>query len=177
MSNDYSAYKDHGENTLINLQLLVEEQEQLELSIFKLETQILALKEKLKLISGTTIPNFMDEIGEEEITLPNGKNVIVKNNIHAKIPEAYETEAFAWIKADGAGKLIKRKFTIEFNTNEEKMASACAEILKENNIKADENLSIHHSTLKAFVKKCLKEGKEIPKNVFGIFTSRETKIL
>lgn len=123
------------------------------------------------------IPEALHAVGMESIRLEDGTTLTVKEDIKCHLSQERKPAAFKWLDANGHGGLIKTELKGAFSKKERTQA---LELLKQINqlsggrFKLDQ--SVHHSTLKAFIKQCLSDGVDIDEALFGIYTFKTTKI-
>jgi hypothetical protein len=94
----------------------------------------------------------------------------------AKIPEEKRMEAFQWFESQGHGDLVKSVIQIVFGMQEHTERLKVMKLLSDHSIEYWNNESIHHQTLKAFVKREIQAGHIIPQDLLGVFIFDEVKI-
>jgi hypothetical protein len=139
----------------------------------ELEADEAALKEKQgrldKILMGY-IPDIMKELDLEEYKLKDGSKIAVKEDIKTHLSEEHKPEAFAWLRANDFDGIIKTVVSANFGKGEADLAEKAREALVAAGFtQAALSDSVHHTTLKAFVKERLEEGTNIPLDVFGVF--------
>lgn len=179
-THDYGEFKEApevGGNLMSALTGLADEQQAAEEEVLRLETLLDEAKKNLKRISEFEIPNLLDGL-EGKIALPDGRTVTVAEKIRASLDSDKKPLAMRWLDDNGHGGLIKRKFTIEFNRDQEEWAKKFEEQLAQSetplNVKKEH--MVHWQTLDAFVREQLETGAEIPLDLIGVFRQRNTKI-
>lgn len=100
-------------------------------------------------LSQHDLPEKMKEIGLTNFTMSDGTKLSIKHMVKASLTKAKQEEGFAWLRANGFGDLIKPK-TVEEH--------------------------VHHSTLAAFCREQLSEGRPLPTSLFGVYEYDETII-
>ena len=146
--------------------------------IEKGEALLKDLKEQARLVSEEMIPAAMDEVGMEEFTLSSGDTISVENIVTATISEPNRATAFAWLRKHKHGSIIKREIKLNFGMGEDKQAKALLALLKKSKLRpTSDKETVHPSTLKAFVKEQLAEGKDIPMDVFGVYEVRRASVV
>ena len=141
------------------------------------EAQELELKKaqaKLREISETLIPELMDELGLEEYKTASGLQVKVREDIRANISKAHLNEAIAWLRGNGHERLIKNMFSLI--AGDEADAHEIRRQLTDLSLEFSENPSVHPSTLSAFVREKLRNGEDIPLEVFSVHRQRVSKV-
>jgi hypothetical protein len=94
----------------------------------------------------------------------------------AKIPDEKRQDAFQWMEGNGHGDLVKSVITIIFGMQEHEQRLAVMELLSKHGIEFSATESIHHQTLKAFVKREIQAGRVIPADLLGSYVFDEVKI-
>ena len=151
-----------------------------------LETQkkIAATDEELKklkdvetTLSEQTIPNLMQQAGVELIKLEGGISVEVKPFYSARIPSSKSEEAFAWLRDNGHGDLIKNQVSLEFGMKQDNEAKSLIEELKAKGLPVKQKQTVHPSSLRGFVREQIQDlGKDVPAELFGTYVANKTKI-
>lgn len=94
----------------------------------------------------------------------------------AKIPEEKRQEAFQWFEGQGHGDLVKSVINITFGMQEHEKRLAVMKLLSDNGVEFYNNESVHNSTLRAFVKREIKAGHIVPRDLLGVYIFDEVKI-
>jgi hypothetical protein len=136
-------------------------------------------KKSAERIAQVDLPELMLEAEMQEFTMTNGNTVKVKEHVHAAITEANNQEALKWLRDNGFGGLIKAVVTVSFTASEEGIGQATelSEKLSEtysNDVEMKQ--TVHAARLKAFVKEQLEDGKDIPRQLFGVHTFSEAEV-
>lgn len=115
------------------------------------------------------LPNLMMEAGLSEIRLDTGEKVSIQEDCDARITDATRDRALDWLLSHSFGGLIKTNISLDFNRGEREEAQKVLHELQERyeGVQLVEN--VHPSTLRAFVKERLREGDEIPFDLFNVF--------
>jgi hypothetical protein len=94
----------------------------------------------------------------------------------AKIPDERMKEALNWFESAGHGDLVKSLVVIMFGMHEHEERLKVMKLLSDHNVQYGTKDSIHHMTLKAFVKGELTNGRIIPMDLLGAYVFDEIKI-
>ena len=162
-----------------NIQSLADQVQRLEAMQQQLEIQENALKEKKKQIqhiSGEVIPTMMSEMGLAELKLHDGSHLKVSTSYRATITEANKEAAFNWLRNNGLGDIIKNEISVSFGRNEDNKAADYAELAKGQGFQPTQKMKVEPMTLKALVRERIEAGKEMPTEIFGIFSENKTTI-
>ena len=162
-----------------NIQSLADQVQRLEAMQQQLEIQENALKEKKKQIqhiSGEVIPTMMSEMGLAELKLHDGSHLKVSTSYRATITEANKEAAFNWLRENGLGDIIKNEISVSFGRNEDNKAADYAELAKSNGFQPTQKMKVEPMTLKALVRERIEAGKEMPTEIFGVYSENKTTI-
>ena len=162
-----------------NIQSLADQVERLEAMQQQLEIQEDAIKEKKKQIqhiTGEVIPTMMSEMGLAELKLHDGSHLKVSTSYRATITEANKESAFNWIRENGLGDIIKNEISVSFGRNEDNKAADYAALAQERGYQPTQKLKVEPMTLKALVRERIEAGKEMPTEIFGVFSENKTTI-
>ena len=144
--------------------------------IEKAEENLKTLKKKRDHISGEVIPTMMTEMGLSELKLQDGSHLKVATSYKAHISEANKEMAFNWLRDNGLGDIIKNEILVAFGRNEDNKAASYAELAKSQGFQPTQKMKVEPMTLKALVRERLEAGKEMPTEIFGVFTENKTTI-
>ena len=162
-----------------NIQSLADQVEALEFVIKNIEgaeDNLKDLKKKRDHISGEVIPTKMSEMGLAELKLHDGSHLKVSTSYKAHISEANKEQAFNWLRDNGLGDIIKNEISVSFGRNEDNKAADYAELAKGQGFQPTQKMKVEPMTLKALVRERIEAGKEMPTEIFGIFSENKTTI-
>ena len=154
---------------------LVRQLRNVEDQISDAEEHLKSLKSEKHKLSVENIPALMDEMGVERLDV-DGVTVSRKMMVHASIPVARREEAFDWLRSEGLDDIIKNDVSISFGKGEDNLAGDVIGILRDRGFDPDTKTHIHPSTLKAFVKERVTDGKPIDLDLFGAFIANAAEI-
>ena len=139
------------------------------------ETHLKTLKQEKHKLSVENIPALMDEMGIERLDV-DGVTVERKMIVAASIPAANKDRAFEWLRSNGLDDIIKNDVTCSFGRGEDNLAGDVIDILRDRGFDPVTKTHVHPSTLKAFVKERVTDGKPIDLDLFGAFISNTAVI-
>jgi hypothetical protein len=171
---DINAVEMPSEEKLSRLSKLCRDQLIVMSDIEELEKQLTVKKEALKQISEYDIPDLFDELGIDEFRLKSGVRVTIAPYYSGKVdsPEAYE-----WLDDNGHGDIIKGQLSIPYPRGfDQSKLVRITQIAKDIGLVPDNEESVHHSTMKAWVKDMVKKGEEFPRELFNVHVGRKTKL-
>ena len=161
------------------IQSLADQVERLETCddrIADLENDLKMMKKKRDHISGEVIPTMMSEMGLAELKLHDGSHLKVSTSYRATITEANKEAAFNWLRENGLGDIIKNEISVSFGRNEDNKAADYAELAKGQGFQPTQKMKVEPMTLKALVRERIEAGKEMPTEIFGVFSENKTTI-
>jgi hypothetical protein len=139
------------------------------------ENHLKALKQEKHKLSVENIPALMDEMGVERLDV-DGLTVERKMMVHASIPQDRKDEAFAWLRDNNLDDIIKNDVTCSFGKGQDNLAGDVVGILQDRGFDPKTKTHVHPSTLKAFVKERVTDGKPIDLDMFGAFIANAAQI-
>jgi len=176
---DFEKDQENVLQKTVNIQSLADQVERLESLQTRLELQednIKNTKKELERISGEIIPTMMAEMGLAELKLQDGSHLKVSTSYKATITEANREAAFNWLRNNGLGDIIKNEILVSFGRNEDNKAADYAALAQERGFQPTQKLKVEPMTLKALVRERIEAGKNMPTEIFGVFTENKTTI-
>ena len=141
-----------------------------------IEEKLKKVKEQEQFLSEQAIPSLMQSAGISMLKLEDGTEVKITPYYYGRISEDKKEEAFNWLRENNFGDLIKNNISLDFGMNEDSEANNLVAQLKSKGYNVFQSTTVHASTLKAFIKEQINEGKGIPEDLFGIYTTNKTKL-
>ena len=154
----------------------VERLEDLEARLRLQEDEIKGTKAQIQKVSGDIIPTMMSEMGLAELKLHDGSHLKVSTSYRATITEANKEAAFNWLRSNGLGDIIKNEISVSFGRNEDNKAADYAALAQERGYQPTQKLKVEPMTLKALVRERIEAGKEMPTEIFGVYSENKTTI-
>ena len=150
-------------STLANKQL------KLATEVKQLEVDLKAKKEELRLTSEQELPDAMQAAGLTQIVLSTGEKISINEFYNAHISKANQEVAYQWLIKNGHAGLIKNEVLLKFDRGEDEKVAQTVSALQARGLSPNVRQSVHHSSLKAFVKEQFTAGNDIPTEPFGIY--------
>ena len=179
MAIDFEKDQQDAMSRTENIQSLADQVQRLEGILRRIElseNNLKDLKKEHQRISGEVIPTMMSEMGLSELKLQDGSHLKVSTSYRATITEANKEAAFNWLRENGLGDIIKNEISVSFGRNEDNKAADYAELAKSNGFQPTQKMKVEPMTLKALVRERIEAGKEMPTEIFGIFSENKTTI-
>lgn len=176
---DYSAYLNIGHNRpdeLAEVTKLANDQHIAETKVANLSHQLEQAEKELAQIAEHKLPELMDELGLTNFTTSNGIKVNIKEKVRASIAVENRPKAYSWLEDNNYAGMIKSNVVINFGRDELEEANKVVEAFRSQQRVAALERKIEPSTLTAFIKEQLTQGKDIPLDIFGVYRQRISKI-
>ena len=161
---------------LVQISALVQELNEYEQKISGLEEEMKTFKSLVKWLEEEKIPEVFQRANLTSITLTDGSKVSIEEVVRASIPKYKEQEAFAWLRNNDYGDIIKNEVKASFGRGEDDDAQALMDYAKEHGIKANQKESVHSGTLKAFVKENLAVFDTETLTLLGAYIVNKAKV-
>ena len=175
---DYSAAATiPTEDELSAISALAEKQVNLEQAIVEKENELKKLKDEYTEVRTQALPEAMRQVGLEEFRLANGVKISVKDEINVHIKNANQPQAYTWLREHGHGDIIKDQVTLFFADNKETVKDVVQEFVRTYDLDYSAKESIHANTLKAWTKKQLELGEELPEELINVFRYSVAKVI
>ena len=179
MAIDFESDQQDAMKKTDNIQSLADQVEKLESLNSRLalqEDNLKNTKKDIERLSGEVIPTMMSEMGLSELKLQDGSHLKVSTSYKAHITEANKEMAFNWLRDNGLGDIIKNEISVSFGRGEDNKAAHYAELAKGQGLDPTQKLKVEPMTLKALVRERIEAGKEMPTEIFGVFSENKTTI-
>ncbi len=131
---------------------------------------------KIGAVSEEVLPSLFSEVGLSELKLSDGRKIKVSEYYRAAIKVENREAAYAWMRNNGFGDLVKNQVTCSFGRNEDEKASSLISDLSEKGLEPTQREWVEPSTLRAFVREQYESGKEIPMDLLGAYIGHKTTI-
>ena len=176
---DFESDQQDAMSRTENIQSLADQVQRLEGILRRIElseNNLKDLKKEHQRISGEVIPTMMSEMGLSELKLQDGSHLKVSTSYRATITEANKEAAFNWLRNNGLGDIIKNEISVSFGRNEDNKAASYAELAKGQGFQPTQKMKVEPMTLKALVRERIEAGKDMPTEIFGVFSENKTTI-
>ena len=144
--------------------------------IVQLEDQLKEKKEAARKLSEEDIPQFLAEKGLSSITLDNGTEVKITEEVRPGVKVANRPYVYSWLRDNGYGDLIKNNVSVSFGMGEDSQAIKLKAAIQDLGMVGQEKEDVHYQTMKAFVTEQHKKGVSLP-DEFGVYVANKTKLV
>ncbi len=182
---DYSGEDSPGEDESAAKRLtgLVLKMAQLEIEEGDLEYRLKETQKELRQYRENLVPELMAELGSTLFrTALGGIEVEMKEELRASFPKeaSRQAQVFAYLKETGNDGMIKREITVQYGRDSVEWAEQLVQKLEEwevgKHATVQQEWNIHHQTLLAFLRGQLRDGKNVPMEMFSAFVQKYAKI-
>jgi hypothetical protein len=153
-----------------------------ELVVINAEEALTRAQQVLNDIRLDELPKLMEECGVTSVGIEAEGNLPpyeakAKAFYNASISAEHAAEAFAWLRKQGHGDLIKNIITVQLGMGEDKVAKKLLAAIKKLKVDCEQKTSVHGSTLKAFVKEQIEKYQTTPPlDLLGIVMGRVVEL-
>jgi hypothetical protein len=162
-----------GLDTVAGLARKIKQQQD---KVERLDRELKDEKQALLKLTDEDLPSTMADLGLSKFSLDDGSTVEVKPTYGASILVKDRPAAYDWLRDNGFDDIIKNVISCQFGRGEDDQASAFHAFASQQGYPADQNESIHASTLKAFVKERIETGEDFPHTLFGAYVGQRAVI-
>jgi hypothetical protein len=148
----------------------------LEKEIEEMEDTLKERKDQFRTLTEEVIPQALAELGMKSFKMADGSSIEVKPFYSASIKEEKRAEAFAWLRDNGFGDLIKNNVSVRFGRNEDQHCARLLQMLSERGYVAEQAEKVEPMTLKAWVRERVEKGSDFPSDLFGAFIGQRAVI-
>ena len=155
---------------------LAAEAAHLEKEISSAEQLLKDKKQALHKITDEQLPEALEEMGLQKVTLTDGAEISVKPIYAASIPKDRKEEAFQWLRDHEFGDLVKNNVTVTFGRGEDETAKEFVGLCGSQGFVPSQLEKVEPMTLKAWLRERVEAGDPIPLDLFGAFISQRATI-
>lgn len=134
----------------------------------ELEAQLKEAKAEFAKVELEELPNAMEAAGVDEIKTDEGIKVVVKDDLTMSIAKKNKAAAFAWLRNNKLGELIKNTITVALPKGTDAKADELETTIQEAGFTPERSENAHTTSVKAALKKRIEAGEDVPFDVFGI---------
>lgn len=156
---------------------LASQQLDLERKLTEANLVVESITKRLREVAEIALPEAMRSVGLKAFTLDNGAKLSIKDELYCSVRKDSESLAYAWLRDNGFGDLIKNKIEVGFGRGDEDKAAHLIDVLEREGFAGyDQKTGVHPATLKAFAKEQLGEGRPLPDTLFSVAQVRRAVI-
>lgn len=176
-----SGVESKSEDMKTRILSLVDKEVRLDQEVTDAKVKLAELEEELKKVRREEIPALLDEMGQEECKLADGRKVTISSKVNGSVKEEFREEWFNWLEQTQNDGIIKTKVVAEFGRGEMEDARKAKEAINEAGFGCSLDRSIHAQTQAAFIREYVARDVEqegyvpLPQCV-DIFEFREAKV-
>ena len=167
---DITTYK--TEDTLDQIKGLCNGLKTLNEEIKEAEQHLDHLVNKRKHIEESLLPDLFSEAGISDITMDDGRKVVLKEFYVGSMKNPGTTE---WLDRNGFGDLIKNTLTINFGRGENSLSKELKDYLIEKGLGYSDKEAVHHATLRSFINEQIEVNPDFPRELFNVTAIRKVE--
>lgn len=147
-------------------------------SIKALKSQLEDLEKVYNEITQKELPRQMSDVGLSEIKLEDGTKISVLDVITARLPKDEEERAKAiqWLEETGNGSIVAHTITCSFQKQDSDKVKGLRELLSSAGYTFLDQQDVHWKTLESVIKSLLKDGAEVPRDLFSVYEGKVVKL-
>lgn len=134
------------------------------------------VSQKIAQLEEHRLPELMEELELEEFKTASGFKLAIDTDLKAKQLNESHLAALQWLREHNEGGLIKTNVKVPFAAGSEADADALVDRLAGENIVAMKGVEVKAASLKAAVRRMLKQGKPVPLKTLGIYERTIVKV-
>jgi hypothetical protein len=135
-----------------------------------------ALKKARVKVAEVDIPVAMEGAGLQGITLANGRQLTVKENLFASIPKGNKASAAAWLVEHDHASLIETEVKVAFDRGDEDLAKDLKALLIAQGFKPIVTDDMNTARVKSAINEMREQGIDVPLPLFGAYIKKEAVI-
>ncbi|MGH0031694.1 MAG: hypothetical protein ACQGVC_18045 [Myxococcota bacterium] len=159
---------------------LAERMQRLEREIEDGEAALKRKRAELQQVRTGDLPDAMAEVGISEFRLADGSGVSVAPFVSASLSQENpdRLKAMAWVTEQGDGAIIKHTIAVPFDRDSDADVETLKDLLREHGFgdRISEGVTVHPSTLRAYLKEKVADGAAVPLDLFRAFVGQAAKI-
>ena len=164
--------------------------------MFDLQEEIKQLEDLLKKkkldftrLAEQDLPDLMQELNCRDFTLDNGTKCKIKEILSGSIPsntaiakargddkfelEVRQQQCLDWLRDNNLGDIIKSNVNVQFGKEEDQKCNDFVDDLRKKDLFYSRAVGVHHGQLNGVLNERVKDGKEIPYDLFKVYTGRK----
>lgn len=180
MSDPYAQFREEPDSEFKrSLQKMADELIKIDADIENTNTELERLSNLRRDLVEIRIPKLTEGM-DGTFDIGDGREITVKEEIRASIGGERKAPAIKWLDEHGYSSIVKRAVVVEFSRGDKEGSDTLVEKIQqinfENPVVIKQDLDVHHMTMLSWVKERIKEGDDIPRDLFGVYPQRIAKI-
>lgn len=142
-------------------------------TVEQLEAQLKDAKKSLRRVEEIDIPTMMAEVGLEAVTMEDGSQLSIKEQLYASISAKHKAQAVDWLMNNGHESLVKEDVVVPFDRGQASEVAQLSRLLSDSGYTYKVSEAINTASVKALIKELLESGTDVPLDVFGAYFVRK----
>lgn len=178
---DFSEFEVEVDNTdvLAKISNLANDLKKKNKEIAEAEQALKKLKGQQKEIQEERLPALFEQVGWSvgaKIQTGDGTPLSFEEVIHTSIAGAKKPAAIRWLDDNNHGGIVSRNVVIGFNKCDEEKVQKLLKLIGRGWPNHKTELDVNGASVKALIKRLLKEGVDVPQETFGVHQANIVKI-
>ena len=133
-----------------------------QLRLTNAENEVLDAKAEIKRLSESVLPSLMDTAGLKDFTLDTDDRLLRGQSVHTSIAQDDMREAVKWLDKHKFGDLVRYEIKIPLQKGDDATKKKVIALLTKERLEYALSTAVHPQTLKAFGKKAVEQGLQLP---------------
>jgi len=177
---DYSGEALPAQNdALRELDELLDRAAEARLELARAKRAVEEAEKQRKWIEETLLPDHVKSMGLVEGTTIAGRHFKLDEKVYASLPVEDRDRldrGCAWLEEHGHGGVIKSKLTASLGKGETELAEQAAGTLRALGVDADLRKEVNHQTLSKLVRELLAQGRDVPRELLGVYDKAVVRV-
>jgi hypothetical protein len=129
-------------------------------------------------IARVKIPELANAIGQTYYQLSDGTQVEITIKLEASPSKKRENEVYKWLETMGAGSIIKKQITMEFDRTDQGQSDFeyAERVLRDKGVVYAVKQAVNKATLEKHIRECREKGIKVDEKLLGVFDIYDTVI-
>mgnify|MGYP003627011178 CR=1 FL=1 len=155
---------------------LANEAARLQEDVERAEDEYKNFKKALLKVTDELLPDAMEKLGIEKLTLSDGSLIEIRDVYSATIPKDKKAEAFNFLRECGDDDIIKNNVTVTFGRGENAKADKFVEWVTDTGLMPTQTQKVEPSTLRAWFQSRSEAGLSTNTDAITTYTSNHAKL-
>jgi len=173
---DTYAQQPLGDNLLAQISATARQIIEARAEVDKAQEELTEAQRYLRTLEEEVLVELMEEAGQSDIKTSDGLKIKIQEVYRGQPTKANEAEAFAWLRKEGHGAILKNKITAELGRKEDDKAGEVMDSLREQGLQPSRKVSVHWQTLCSLVREMMEDGDNVPLDLLGVSRTKKAAV-
>lgn len=133
-------------------------------------------QKRLRVLQEDTLPELMQEAGQEELTTADGLKVSIKEIIRGTPSKDNAAAAYEWLRQHGHGGIIKSTVKADLGKADSDQVQKAVSALTQLGAPAKADQTVAWQTLGALVREMMSKGQDVPLDLLGVLIWKQAEV-